>query len=63
MKCGITAALSMRGIARRLVPVAARGEALRNWSRPVAAFAFLFWIGGVTAGKFLPYAHHILMVS
>jgi hypothetical protein len=61
--CLISAALLMRVIAKRLFPVAARGEALPDWSRPIAAFALLFWVGGVTAGKFLPYTHHMLMVS
>jgi hypothetical protein len=61
--CLIGAALLMRVIARRLFPVAAKGEALPGWRRPVAALALALWIGGVTAGKFLPYTHHILMVS
>ncbi len=61
--CLIAAALLMRVIAKRLFPVAARGEALPGWSRPIAALTLLLWLGGVTAGKFLPYTHHILMVS
>jgi hypothetical protein len=61
--CLIAAALLMRAMARRLFPIAARGEALPDWSRPVAGIALLLWAGAVTAGKFLPYTHHILMVS
>ena len=61
--CLIGAALLLRMMVKRLFPVAARGEALPAWSRPIAALALLLWAAGVTAGKFLPYTHHILMVS
>ena len=58
----IGAALLMRAMVKRLFPVAAKGEALPDWGRPIAALALLLWAAGVTAGKFLPYAHHILRV-
>ena len=61
--CLIGAALLMRAMVKRLFPLAARGETLPDWSRPIAALALLLWAAGVTAGKFLPYTHHILMVS
>jgi hypothetical protein len=61
--CLIGAGMLMRVMTRRLFPVAARGEQLPGWSRPVAGLALALWIAGVTAGKFLPYTHHMLMVS
>lgn len=61
--CLIAAALLVRAMARRLFPVAERGEALPGWSRPVAFAGLVLWAGAVAAGKFLPYTHHILMVS
>ena len=61
--CLIGAALLMREMARRLFPVAARGEALPGWSSAMAGVCLVLWLAGVTAGKFLPYTHHILMVS
>lgn len=61
--CLIGAGLLMRVMARRLFPAAARGEPLPGWRRPIAVAALVLWAGGVTAGKFLPYTHHLLMVS
>jgi hypothetical protein len=61
--CLIGAGLMMRVMAKRLFPVAARGGTPPGWSRPVAALTLALWIGGVAAGKFLPYTHHMLMVS
>jgi len=61
--CLISAGLLVREIARRLFPLAERGEELPSWSRWLGLAALLLWAGGVTAGKFLPYTHHILMVS
>ncbi len=61
--CLIGAALLMREMARRLFPVAARGETLPGWSGAMAGACLVLWLAGVTAGKFLPYTHHILMVS
>lgn len=59
----ISAGLLVREIARRLFPIAARGEPLPDWSRWLGLATFVAWAAGVTAGKFLPYTHHILMVS
>jgi hypothetical protein len=61
--CLIGAGVLVWLMARRLFPIAERGEALPSSSRWLAIAALLLWAGGVTAGKFLPYTHHILMVS
>jgi len=61
--CLIAAGLLVREIARRLFPVAERGEELPPWSRWLGFATLALWAFGVTAGKFLPYTHHILMVS
>ena len=50
-------------IARRLFPIAARGQELPGWSRPFAICALLLWALGVTAGKLLLYTHTMLMAS
>lgn len=61
--CLIAAGVLMWRMARLLFPVAARGEALPSWSKWMAGAALALWIGGVFAGKFLPYTHHVLTVS
>jgi hypothetical protein len=61
--CLIAAGLMMREIARRLFPLAERGEALPEGSRIMGAVTLALWIAGVTAGKFLPYTHHMLLAS
>jgi hypothetical protein len=61
--CLIAAGLLVREIVRRLFPVAERGEELPPWSRWLGFVTLALWGFGVTAGKFLPYTHHILMVS
>ena len=61
--CLIAAGLLMREIARRLFPLALRGEALPEWSRMLGAVTLALWIAAVTAGKFLPYTHHMLLAS
>ena len=59
----IAAALLMWRMQLQLFPLSERGEPLPDWRRPAAALGLLLWAGGVAAGKFLPYTHHILMVS
>jgi len=59
----IAAGLSTREIARRFFPSAERGETLPGWSQWVGALSCVLWLAGVTAGKFLPYTHHLLTVS
>jgi len=59
----VAAALLMWRMQLRLFPLCERGEELPDWRRPAAAAGLLLWACGVVAGKFLPYTHHILMVS
>jgi hypothetical protein len=59
----IGAAVVMWRMQRRLFPLSERGEPLPDWRRPAAIAALALLSGGVSAGKFLPYTHHILMVS
>ncbi|HVY90444.1 MAG TPA: hypothetical protein VG942_16375 [Hyphomonadaceae bacterium] len=59
----ISAGVMMGVIAKRLFPLAERGEALPGWARWAGIGTFVLWAAGVTAGKFLPYTHHVLMVS
>lgn len=61
--CLIAAGMLVREIARRLFPVAERGEKLPHWGRWLGVATLVLWAFGVTAGKFLPYTHHILLVS
>jgi len=32
------------------------------WARPVAALCLVLWMAGLTAGKFLEYTNHVLLV-
>jgi zinc transporter ZupT len=50
-------------VARRLFPLAERGEPLPPLARWMAAGSLLCWAGGIFAGRFLAYTHTILMVS
>jgi hypothetical protein len=50
-------------MARRLFPIAARGEPLPGWSRQVAIAALVLWLAGVAAGKLLLYTHSVLLVT
>ena len=61
--CLISAGMVVWQIAARLFPLAEKGEALPGWSRWMGMGGLALWALGVTAGKFLPYTHHILMVS
>lgn len=61
--CLIAAGMLVREIARRLFPVAERGEELPRWGRWLGVATLTLWAFGVTAGKLLPYTHHILLVS
>lgn len=59
----IAAAVLMWRMQRVLFPLAERGEPLPDWRRPLAILGLVLWAGGVASGKFLPYTHHILLVS
>lgn len=50
-------------MARRLFPVAARGESLPSWSRPLAISALILGLGVVAAGKLLLYTYSVLLVT
>jgi hypothetical protein len=50
-------------MAKRLFPIAARGEPLPDWSRALAIGALVLWLAGVAAGKLLLYTYSILLVT
>jgi hypothetical protein len=59
----ISAGVMVWRMAKLFFPVAERGEPLPIHAKWMGAATLALWIGGVTAGKFLPYTHHLLMVS
>jgi hypothetical protein len=50
-------------MAKRLFPIAARGEPLPRWSRPAAIATLILWGAGVAAGKLLLYTYTMLTAS
>jgi hypothetical protein len=61
--CLIAAGLMVREIARRFFPLAAEGQKLPPSARWFGIATLVLWVAGVTAGKFLPYTHHVLLMS
>ena len=61
--CLIAAGLMVREIARRFFPMAAEGRELPPSARWFGIATLVLWVAGVTAGKFLPYTHHVLLMS
>jgi hypothetical protein len=61
--CLLGATLLVREMARRLFPLAERGEAAPSWARWLGAGALALWLGGIAAGKLLLHTYSILMVS
>jgi hypothetical protein len=61
--CLIGAGLMVREIARRFFPMAAEGQELPPSARWFGIATLALWVAGVTAGKFLPYTHHVLLMS
>ncbi|HET9161775.1 MAG TPA: hypothetical protein VFN88_14280, partial [Caulobacteraceae bacterium] len=56
----ITALLITLALNRRIfAPALAEPPA---WARPVAALSLVLWMAGLTAGKFLEYTNHVLLV-
>jgi hypothetical protein len=49
--------------ARRLFPVATRGEPLPRWSRMLGLATLALWAAGVAAGKLLLYTYTMLTAS
>lgn len=50
-------------MARRLFPLAERGEVLPPWGRSLGIAALVLWLSGVAAGKLLLHTYTILLVS
>ena len=61
--CLIGAAFVVRHMARRLFPLAERGEVLPPWGRSLGIAALVLWLSGVAAGKLLLHTYTILLVS
>jgi hypothetical protein len=59
----VGAALLVRFAARRLFPIAARREALPEWSRWIGVGTLALWLGVVVFGKLLLHTATVLMVS
>jgi hypothetical protein len=61
--CFLAAGLIVWWLARRIFPIAARGEALPVRAKGLAALALLLWFAGVACGKLLLYTNTMLLVS
>jgi hypothetical protein len=61
--CIIGAALLLRRMSREYFPIAARGEALPQGARTMAAVSMLLWIAGIACGKLLLYTYSMLMTT
>jgi len=54
------AGLLVRAMAKRVLPA---GVAAPDWGRWVAGASLFAWAGAITAGRFLAYTNHMLLVS
>jgi hypothetical protein len=54
------AGLLVRAMAKRVLPA---GVASPDWARWVAGASLVAWAGAITAGRFLAYTNHMLLVT